>query len=95
MPRLVPVNLADCSISTDKGATELSATWTDPDFKANDRAFYYTRVLENPTCRWSTYDALRLKIPPPDDAPATVQQRAWSSPIWYTPNTTTASARKP
>lgn len=89
------VNLTDCSISTDKGATELSATWSDPDFKPSDRAFYYTRVLENPTCRWSTYDALRLKIPPPDDAPATVQQRAWSSPIWYTPNTTTASARKP
>jgi Protein of unknown function (DUF3604) len=79
------VNLSDCSYSTDKGAAELSTTWTDPDFKPADRAFYYVRVLENPTCRWSTYDAQRLKIDPPADAPATVQQRAWSSPIWYTP----------
>ena len=84
------VNLSDCSYSSDKGSAELSATWTDPDFKPTDRAFYYTRVIENPTCRWSTYDALRLKIAPPDDAPATVQQRAWSSPIWYTPSTLTA-----
>lgn len=89
------VNLSDCSVSPGKGATELSATWSDPKFNPKDRAFYYARVIENPTCRWSTYDALRLKIPPPGDAPATVQQRAWSSPIWYTPNTTTASARKP
>jgi Protein of unknown function (DUF3604) len=87
------VNLADCSYSTDKGAAELSTTWSDPDFKPADRAFYYVRVLENPTCRWSTYDAARLKIAPPADGPTTVQQRAWSSPIWYTPAGTERASR--
>jgi Protein of unknown function (DUF3604) len=87
------VNLSDCSYSTDKGAAELSTTWTDPDFKPADRAFYYLRVLENPTCRWSTYDAQRLNLAPPDDTPATVQERAWSSPIWYTPAPTERSSR--
>src|ERR1035438_7814447 len=53
------VNLTDCSHSNNKGAPELSASWTDPDFRPGDRTFYYVRVLENPTCRWSTYDAHR------------------------------------
>jgi len=79
------VDLSDCSYSQDKGTSELSVTWSDPDFKASDRTFYYARVFENPTCRWSTYDALRLKIPPPEGFPATIQERAWSSPVWYTP----------
>jgi hypothetical protein len=79
------VNVNDCSYSPDKGASELSVTWTDPDFKATDRAFYYARVFENPTCRWSTYDALRAKIALPAEFPTTIQERAWSSPIWYAP----------
>ena len=79
------VNLSDCSYSTDLGAAELSTTWTDPDFDPAQRAFYYVRVLENPTCRWTTHRALaRGSAPPPSDPP-TVKERAWSSPIWYTP----------
>ncbi len=79
------VNQNDCTYSTTKGAAELSATWTDTDFKPVDRAFYYARVLENPTCRWSTYDAIASKTKLPDDIQRTIQERAWSSPIWYTP----------
>jgi len=79
------VNLADCSISRDKGAVTLMTAWTDPDFDPEQQAFYYVRVLENPSCRWSTWDAIRLGIQPNPDLPATHQERAWSSPIWYEP----------
>ena len=79
------VNLDDCSISTDKGASELVATWSDPDFKPGERAFYYARVLENPVCRWSMYDAKHAGVAYPKELPKTVKERAWSSPIWYTP----------
>jgi hypothetical protein len=79
------VNLSDCSISNDKGATELSTMWTDPTFKADQRAFYYARVIENPICRWSAWDAVRNQLDLPTHLPATIQERAWSSPIWYTP----------
>jgi len=80
------VNQSDCSYSSAKGAAELRTTWTDPSFRPGDRAFYYVRVLENPTCRWSTYEAHRIDVPLPADAPATIQERAWSSPIWYEPS---------
>jgi hypothetical protein len=79
------VNLNDCSVSKDKGAVELSTVWTDPTFKADQRAFYYARAIENPICRWSTWDAVRNKLELPQHLPATMQERAWSSPIWYTP----------
>ena len=79
------VNLADCSISSGVGAPELGTTWTDPDFDATVRAFYYARVLENPTCRWSTHQALATNTALPDGVPPVTKERAWSSPIWYTP----------
>jgi hypothetical protein len=79
------VNLTDCSVTADKGAAELSVTWTDPEFDKSARAFYYARVLENPTCRWSTEAAVQAKVALSAKFPATIQERAWSSPIWYTP----------
>lgn len=78
------VNLADCSIDAEVGASELRTSWTDPFFETGVEAFYYVRVLENPTCRWSTWDALRAGVEPRPDLPTTVEERAFSSPIWYT-----------
>ena len=79
------VDVADCSISTDSGAAQLMTLWTDPDFDESERALYYVRVLENPTCRWSTWDAMRAGVAPRPGVPATIQERAWTSPIWYVP----------
>jgi len=79
------VNLDDCSINPETGVSELKILWKDPSFDPQQRAFYYARVLENPTCRWSTWDALRLNIEPRADLAATLQERAWSSPIHYKP----------
>ena len=79
------VDLSDCSYSADKGDAELVTVWTDPDFDASERALYYVRILENPTCRWSTWDAIRAGVEPRPDFAKTIQERAWSSPIWYVP----------
>ncbi|MEE9380426.1 MAG: DUF3604 domain-containing protein, partial [Hyphomonadaceae bacterium] len=79
------VDLSDCSILTDAGASELRTMWRDPDFDAAQHAFYYVRVLENPTCRWSTWDAIEAGTPPNPAMPAVLQERAWSSPIWLSP----------
>jgi|GEM_PF-8884 len=79
------VNLNDCSFDTEKGAAELSAVWQDPDFNPALKSFYYARVLENPTCRWSSWDAIRMGKRPSENAPVTLQERAWGSPIWYSP----------
>jgi Protein of unknown function (DUF3604) len=67
------------------GATELSTVWEDTTFDANQRAFYYVRVLQIPTPRHSLYDAVALQIDPPVEGPAVIQERAYTSPIWYTP----------
>lgn len=79
------VDIATCAISADVGASELKATWQDPNYDPAERAFYYVRVLENPSCRWSTWDAVRFKHEPRDDLKLTIQERAWSSPIWIEP----------
>ncbi|MGE4652829.1 MAG: DUF3604 domain-containing protein [Myxococcota bacterium] len=86
------VNLGDCSYSTDSGSPELKALWSDPGFDPEQRAFYYVRVLENPTCRWSTWDAIRSGVEARPDLQTTIQERAWSSPIWLIPAVRAASA---
>jgi hypothetical protein len=79
------VNIKEATYTNDIGDTQLSAVWTDPNFDPTLHAVYYVRVLEIPTPRWSTFDAKTLGIDPPEGVPATIQERAWSSPIWYTP----------
>jgi hypothetical protein len=80
------VDIKNASYKNTIGDNELSATWTDPDFDPSQHAVYYVRVLEIPTPRWSTYDAKALGIKPLAAVPATLQERAWASPIWYTPD---------
>jgi len=79
------VDLKTCQPDRFKGDVALSATWTDPTWNPKQRAFYYVRVLENPSCRWSTWDALRNGTPPNPHMAATIMERAWSSPIWVEP----------
>ena len=78
------VDLTTCAPTGD-GAAELKTLWRDPTFQANQQASYYVRVLENPTCRWSTWEALAAGTPPRPDVPLTIQERAYTSPIWYMP----------
>ena len=89
------VNISTATYQNTIGAAELEAVWTDPDFDPTLKAFYYARVLEIPTPRWSTIQARQLGMAPPTTAktmevehpvPQTVQERAWSSPIWYSPS---------
>lgn len=79
------VDLATATYRNDIGAAQLSAVWQDPEFDPEIPALYYVRVLEIPTPRWSTYDAVRAGLPLLEDVPAAIQERAWSSPIWYKP----------
>ncbi len=79
------VDVKTCAFSQDKGDNELSASWSDPEFDPKLNAFYYARVIENPTCRWSTWDAIRSGIEPSPHLPKTIQERAYTSPIWFIP----------
>jgi hypothetical protein len=79
------VNLTDCTVSTGVGDPEMLANWVDPEFDESDHSIYYVRVLENPVCRWSTWDAVRTGVEPNPALSATIQERAWTSPIWFSP----------
>ena len=81
------VNVAKATWDNSIGAPELISVWTDPDFDAKQSAFYYARVIEIPTPRWTAYEAQRFGVKMAADVPMTTQERAYTSPIWYTPNT--------
>ncbi len=79
------VNVAEASYDNSIGDPFLQAHWTDAEFDPNQRAFYYVRVLEIPTPRWTTFDAKVFGVEIPEGAPTSIQDRAYTSPIWYTP----------
>jgi hypothetical protein len=87
--RLTPVgNTVDVATATWKnsiGSPELITVWKDPSFDPSARAFYYMRVLEIPTPRWTAYDTVYFKVKMPKEVPMITVERAWTSPIWYTP----------
>ena len=78
------VDLATCEL-TGEGAATLASLWSDPEFDAKQTAFYYVRAIENPSCRWSTWDALRAGVAPRAGLAKTLQERAYTSPVWYSP----------
>ena len=79
------VDLSRPSWTNTIGASELGTVWSDPEFDPAQSAFYYARVIEIPTPRWTAYDAVKFDLELPSDVPMTVQERAYTSPIWYTP----------
>ena len=87
------VDVANATWTNTIGAPELIAVWTDPDFDPAQRAFYYARVIEIPTPRWTAYEAQRFGIEMPEEVPMTTQERAYTSPIWYTPSASGAAAQ--
>ncbi len=79
------VNVEEATWTNTIGDPELIAVWKDPDFDPKQRAFYYVRVIEIPTPRWTAYDAKRYGVKMSDEVPMITQERAYTSPIWYTP----------
>jgi hypothetical protein len=79
------VDVPNATYTNTIGNPELITVWTDPDFDPALRAFYYARVIEIPTPRWTAYDAKRFGVQMPKEVPMTTQERAYTSPIWYTP----------
>jgi hypothetical protein len=88
------VDISKATYTNTIGATELKKVWVDPDFDPAQHAFYYARVLQIPTPRWSTYDAAKEGVAPPKEVASTVQERAWTSPIWYSPTAEAAKSAK-
>jgi hypothetical protein len=80
-----PIDLETGQFNTEKGSTELMGVWTDPDFEADQQAYYYVRVLQLPTARWNLYDEIRHGVKFPEDVKKQIVERAWGSPIWYEP----------
>jgi hypothetical protein len=79
------VNIAEATWTNSIGDTQLSTFWQDPDFDRAEQAFYYVRVLEIPTPRWTAYDAKRFGVTMGEEVPMTTQERLYTSPIWYIP----------
>jgi hypothetical protein len=79
------VNVAEATWTNTIGAAQLTTVWQDPDFNRTEQAFYYVRVLEIPTPRWTAYDAKRFGITMGEEVPMMTQERAYTSPIWYIP----------
>jgi hypothetical protein len=79
------VNLSEATWTNTIGDVQLSTVWQDPDFDSSEQAFYYVRVLEIPTPRWTAYDSKRFGITMGEEVPMTTQERVYTSPIWYIP----------
>ena len=79
------VNIAEATWTNSIGDAQLTTVWQDPDFSRREQAFYYVRVLEIPTPRWTAYDAKRFGVTMGKEVPMTTQERVYTSPIWYTP----------
>ena len=79
------VDIATATYTNSIGDAVMAGHWVDPHFDPAEHAFYYVRVLEIPTPRWTTYDASFFGVELPDTVPPTIQDRAYTSPIWYTP----------
>src|SRR5262249_36116622 len=89
------VDIENATYTNTIGAVELKTVWVDPEFDPSVHAFYYARVLEIPTPRWTTIQAKQLGIAPPQVVAATLQERAWTSPIWYSPDAETRKSATP
>lgn len=87
------VDLKTATYKNSIGSVQLQTVWQDPEFDSAKPAVYYARVLQIPTPRWNTYLAVKAGLPLPSSSPATIQERGWSSPIWYTPDRRAGKAR--
>jgi hypothetical protein len=95
LPPVAPtVDVANATYTNTIGDVYLATVWADPDFDRNQRAFYYARVIEIPTPRWPVYEAKRFQLALPDQVELVAQERAYTSPIWYTPSQSDKEAQQ-